>query len=293
MKTLLKERLSKRKGKGRNVMNLKSLLIASALGASLIAAAPLQAAWPADHLAQAQAWVNVIKADNNDYDENPDIWVDAGGDLHAITKCGSFTALLLKNSYTAVTDAVLTALTGEASPHAANWYAAIDGSASDPVSGIAFHKRVKVADIAAGDILAAEYAEGSDDTGHAMTVASITKTNSNITPPYSIPGVSKVNKYRVTVYDSTKFPHGSYATNPYPDTRYQKQLDPVTNAYVDDRGLGSGTIVIYENPADGALVAWAWNVSATTASFYYSSVAPPAGSTKESRPMVAGALTGL
>lgn len=274
-------------------MNLKAVLIALALGALLIAAAPLQAAWPADHLAKAQAWVNVIKADNNDYGDNPDIWLDANGDLHAITKCGSFTALLLKNSYAAATDDVLIALTGEASPHAAEWYDAIDGEASDPDSGIAFHKRAKVADIVAGDILAAKYAEGSDDTGHVMTVASITKTNSNITPPYTIPGVSKVNKYRVTIYDSTKSPHGSYATNPYPDTRYKKQYDAATATYVDDKGLGSGTIVIYENPTDGALVAWAWNVSSTTASFYYSSVAPLAGSDKESRPMVAGNLTGL
>jgi hypothetical protein len=292
VKTILKD--VPRNGKEKeNVMNLKAVLIALALGALLIAAAPLQAAWPADHLAKAQAWVNVIKADNNDYGDNPDIWLDAGGDLHAITKCGSFTALLLKNSYATVTDDVLTALTGEASPHDAEWYAAIDGEVSDPDSGIAFHQRVKVADIVAGDILAAQYAEGSDDTGHVMTVATITKTNSNITPPYTIPGVSKVNKYRVTIYDSTKSPHGSYATNPYPDTRYKKQLDAATSTYVDDKGLGSGTIVIYENPTDGAVVGWAWNVSSTTASFYYSSVAPPAGSDKESRPMVAGNLTGL
>lgn len=159
---------------------------------------------------------------------------------------------------------------------------------ADATSGIAFSKRSTVADIQAGDILASEYTL-SGDTGHVMTVGSITLTNSGITPPQTITGVSTVNKYRVTVFDSTKSPHGSYAGNPYPDSRYKKQLSGGT--YVDDQGLGSGTIVIYENPSNGAIVAWAWNVSPTTASFYYA-VTPPNGSTFEYRPIVAGYLDG-
>jgi hypothetical protein len=253
----------------------------------LLATSTAQAAvWP-DHVTKAQTWVNTIQADNNAYGPAASIWT-VGADLHAETKCGSFTALLLKNTYSDITDAVLTALTGSNSPYADQWYHAIDTQASDSTSGIAFYKRTTVASIQAGDILASQYTM-SGDTGHAMTVGSITLTDTGITPPQTIPGVTTVNKYRATVFDSTKSPHGSYATNPYPDSRYKKQLSGST--YIDDQGLGSGTIVIYENPSNGAIVAWAWNVSPTTTSFYYA-VTPPANSTFEYRPMVAGYLDG-
>jgi hypothetical protein len=279
-------------------MNFHSVFKPAALatlvvGAVLVtaAASPVHAAWPADHLSQAQAWVNVIKADNNFYGDNPDIWW-VGSDLYAQTKCGSFTALLLKAAYPVVTDDVLDALTTSSSPFAAEWHDAIEAEAYDSDSGIGFTLRDDVSAIQAGDILAAEYAEGSADTGHVMTVASITLVSSNVAPPYTITGVPLVNRYRVTVYDSTKSAHGSYASNPYPDTRYLKQWDTATSKWINDQGIGSGTIVIYEDPATGDLVAWAWNVSTTTADFYYSSVAPPAGSTKKQRPMVAGYLSG-
>jgi hypothetical protein len=267
---------------------LATLLVGAAL---VTVAAPVHAAWPADHLSQAQAWVNVIKADNNSYGDDPNIWW-VGSDLYAHTKCGSFTALLLEAAYPVVTDDVLEALTTTSSPFAAEWHDAIETEALDGVSGIGLTLRDDVSAIQAGDILAAEYVEGTSDTGHVMTVASITRTHTNVAPPYTITGVSLVNKYRVTIYDSTKSPHGSYATNPNPDTRYVKQWEPVSSTWINDQGIGSGTIVIYEDPATGDLVAWAWNVSPTTADFYYSSVPPPAGSTKKHRPMVAGFLSG-
>jgi hypothetical protein len=273
------------------ILNSSKKISAFVLGAfvTAVAAAPVAAAsWP-DHVAQAQAWINVIKADNNDYGDSPSIgWI--GADLHARSRCGSFTGLLLQAAYPgAITGTVLNALTGESLPHAANWYQAILSEALDPVSHIGFHRRDNVADIASGDILAASYALNGD-TGHAMTVASIISTGTGIAPPYTIPNVPTVNRYRVAVYDSTKSPHGSYASNPYPDTRYLKQLTQ-PGVYVDDQGIGSGTIVLYEDPATGDLVAWAWNVSTTTSSFYY--VVPrPAGSSMEERPMVAGYLSG-
>jgi hypothetical protein len=273
------------------ILNSFKKISALVLGAfvTVVAAAPVAAAtWPA-HVSQAQAWVNVIKADNNEYGDSPSIgWI--GSDLHARSRCGSFTGLLLQTTYPGVvTGTVLNALTGESLPHAANWYNAILSGALDPVSQIGFHRRDNVADIAVGDILAASYTL-TGDTGHVMTVASITKTGTGIAPPYPIDNVSTVNRYRVTVYDSTKSAHGSYATNPYPDTRYLKQITQL-GVYIDDQGIGSGTVNLYEDPTTGDLVAWAWNVSTTTDSFYY--VVPrPAGSTKEERPMVAGYLSG-
>lgn len=263
--------------------NIAALLLTAA-----VSAAPLQAAaWP-DHVTTAQGYVNTIKADNNDYGSPANIWT-SGGDLHAVTKCGSFTALLLKNTYSGViTDSVLIALTGSSSPYADEWYDAINTQASDATSLITFVKRSSVASIQPGDVLASKYTV-SGDTGHAMTVGSITLTASGMTPPHPITGISTVNQYRVKVFDSTSSAHGSYASNPYPDSRYKKQLSG--GIYVDDQGLGSGTIVIYEDPGSGAIVAWAWNVSPTTSSFYYATT-PVGDPAYGYRPLVAGYLTG-
>ena len=271
-------------------MSFKAFSVPSAILALgiFIAAAPAHAAWPADHIDQAQWWVDTVAADNNAYGAPPAIWW-LGRAQHALTKCGSFTALLLKEAYPGViTDDVLKALTtpSSSSPYADQWYQAIDTQAHDDVSGIGFVKRSTVANIHAGDVLASEYAVNGD-TGHVMTVGSITLTNTGVPPPHVIPGVALVNKYRVQVYDSTKSPHGSYASNPYPDSRYMTQQSGFI--LVDDQGLGSGTIVIYENTANGALVAWAWNVSPGTGSFYYS---VPGGVGYEYRPLVAGYLSG-
>lgn len=260
--------------------------------ATLATTSAASAAWPTDHLNQAFDWNDpLIEMANNAYGSPASIWIDIDGKVHAVAKCGSFTALLLKASYPDVTDAVLTALTGSNSPFADQWYTAISNQASDTTragaSGIAFHKRASVADIEAGDILASSYTL-SGDTGHVMTVGSITLAAANTTLPSgkTITGVGNVNRYEATVYDSTKSPHGAYSSNPSPDSRYRK----VNNVWTKDEGVGYGTIVIYEEVSTGRLVAWAWNVSPTTDSYYYA-VTPNAG-LWEDRPMVAGFLDG-
>lgn len=246
------------------------------------------ATWPADHLNQAFDWNDpLIEMANNAYGSPASIWIDSNNKVHATAKCGSFTALLLKAAYPAITDSVLIALTGSSSPFANEWYDAISNETNDSVSGIAFHERTSVADIEAGDILASAYTM-SGDTGHVMTVRSITLAAANTTLPSgkTITGVGAVNRYEVDVYDATKSPHGAYASNPKPDSRYRQ----VNGVWTKDEGVGYGTIVIYEEVATGRLVAWAWNVSPTTDSYYYA-ITPNPG-TWEYRPMVAGFLDG-
>jgi hypothetical protein len=151
-----------------------------------------------------------------------------------------------------------------------------------------------VASLQPGDVLAASYTTGGD-TGHVMTVKSVTlkAAGTTLTADKSdkgISGVGQVNKYQVTVYDSTDTPHGAYSTNPAPDTRYRQILQNGTLQWITDTGLGSGTIVIYEEVGTGRIVAWAWNVSSTTASYYYA-ISPNPG-TYSLRPIVAGYLDG-
>lgn len=260
--------------------------------AAVATASAASATWPADHLNQAFDWNDpLIDMANNAYGSPASITTDASGNVHALAKCGSFTALLLKASYAAITDDVLTALTGSNSPYADQWYNAILTEKSDSTrtgaSNVAFHRRTSVAAIQAGDILASTYTL-TGDTGHVMTVQSLTLAAANTTLPTgkTISGVGAVNRYEVTVYDATKSPHGAYASNPAPDTRYRQ----VNSVWTKDEGVGSGTIVIYEEVSTGRIVAWAWNVSPTTDSYYYA-VTPNPG-TWEYRSLVAGFLGG-
>ncbi len=273
-----------------NVSFFRPLVLAAL--ATIATSAAASAAWPADHLNQAFDWNDpLIEMANNAYGSPASIWIDGDNKVHAIAKCGSFTALLLKAAYPVITDGVLTALTGSNSPNAGEWYTAISNEARDTTrtdaSGIAFHKRAVMADIEAGDILASAYTM-TGDTGHVMTIRSSTLKTANTPLPSgkTITGVGLVNKYEVTVYDATSSPHGAYTSNPAPDTRYRQ----VNAVWTKDEGVGYGTIVIYEEVSTGRIVAWAWNVSPTTDSYYYA-VTPNAG-TWGYRPIVAGFLDG-
>jgi len=252
------------------------------------------AAWPADHVDLAEDWIfnPYIDMANNAYGAPASIWIDGSGKVNAIAKCGSFTALLLKGAYPGViTDDVLTAIVFSNSPYADQWSYAIEHERGDLTrlnhSDIRFHKRASAADIQAGDILASAYTQ-SGDTGHAMTVKSISLPSSTTLPVgKTIAGVSTVNKYVVAVYDSTKSPHGAYNSNPSPDTRYRQ----ISSVWTKDEGIGSGTIVLYEDATLG-IVAWAWNVSPTTDSYYYAVTVASNPNGWEYRPMVAGYLAG-
>src|SRR3954452_2109539 len=280
----------------RDINRFRFLLMLSAFAVG-ICASPAHASWPANHLSKAEDWIfnPYVDPANNVYGSPASITVDPDGTVHATAKCGSFTALLLKNAYPGViTDQVLTDLTTSASPPALDWYTAIQAEKASP-GGIQFHKRTTAASIQPGDVLASAYTTNGD-TGHAMTVKSImlTAAGTTLTADKSdkgIPGVGTVNKYQVTVYDATDAPHGTYTSNPAPDTRYKHVLSNGTVQWVQDDGIGSGTIVIYEEVATGRIVAWAWNVSPTTASYYYAFTVTPA-TQYGVRPIVAGYLDG-
>jgi len=248
------------------------------LGGLLFFSGPVFAVWWPDHVNQAASYVGQIKANNNNYGSPAVLYLNGAGELQALTKCSSFATLLLKNTFPGmVTDAAVIALTGSSSPYADEWYLAIMMQKSDADSGIALHKRATVTEIQRGDILASVYST-SGNTGHVMIVGDIALASAAIAPPYLIPGVPKVNKYVVKIYDSTNSIHGNFASSTQPDSRYKKQWDG--KSWVADTGIGSGYIVIYEDAVSGSLVAWAWNTSAKTTSFYYA-VTPPQGSALE------------
>ena len=84
-------------------------------------------------------------------------------------------------------------------------FAAMDAAASTPTGRTMSY-------LAVGDILASKYSL-SPSTGHVMTVASFTAPAGadlavTLSGNKAIPGVSKVNRWRVRIYDSTSSPHG-------------------------------------------------------------------------------------
>lgn len=77
-------------------LNVSALLTTLLLGFS--ATVGHTAVWP-DHVAQAQTYISQIMADDNNYGSPAFIDYDTAGTLRATTKCSSFVALLLKNTY--------------------------------------------------------------------------------------------------------------------------------------------------------------------------------------------------
>jgi hypothetical protein len=271
----------------------------SVLALTVAAATPAaHASWPDHHVQQAEDWIfdPYVDPANNFWGSPASITVDPAGTVHAQAMCGSFTALLLKAAYPGtITDSVLDQLLGSSNRDAVHWYAAIAAQTATP-GGLKFHLRASVASLQPGDLLAASYTT-SGDTGHVMTIKSITRTAAGTTltadgTNKGIAGVGAVNKYQVTVYDATDSPHGGYTGNPAPDTRYKHTLPNGTVQWVTDTGIGSGTIVLYEEVATGNLVSWAWNVSPTTASYYFANPVSSNPSNYDIRPIVAGYLDG-
>lgn len=267
---------------------ISALFTMLVLGVAAVSSASA-AIWPA-HVAQAQSYVNDIQANNNSFSSPPFLYYDASKTLRAQTKCSSFVALLLKNTYSGVlTDEVMIALTGSSSPYADELFTAIQTQAADAKSKLAFKSRSTIASLQPGDLIASSYLT-SGNTGHVMVLGSLGLVEANSMPPYPIPGVATVNRYLAKVYDSTQSIHGNYFSNTNPDSRYNKQWNG--SSWIADSGLGSGYIALYEDAVTGKPVAWAWTTSKTTKAFYYA-VTPPPGSTLDYRPLAIGYLSGL
>ncbi len=250
-------------------------------------------------VAQAATYVEQI----NDHDQSNNkygtpAFIDyVGGILHATTECGSFTTLLLENTYpTSVTSAVIEALTGSTSPDAASWYDAIEPSVSHhsyqgislvPVDGAAAVPTGRtVSYLQVGDILAAKYAIPGA-TGHVMTVGAVTSTGVvTLKGTHAVPNASLVEQWLLSVYDSTDTIHDPDAGST--DSRYGN--DPTTSDH-NNHGIGEGNIYLYSDAAPGSktngqLIAWTWSmVSATT----YQLTDPGASLY---RPMVMGRMLG-
>lgn len=250
----------------------------------VLMSSPALAGWP-DHEQTASAWVVEVDASNNEYGTPSAVTYDAAGLLHVYAECGGFVDELLKHTYAGINSTVLTHLSrtptfaGSGAPNAAQWAdILLNQRAAD---GFSAFRRSTVATIARGDILASAYTSAGG-TGHVMVVSSITRLATN--QPSTIPNVSRVDKYQVRVFDATRTVHRDQAGTT--DTRYRTDIDPATGLAANDRGAGSGDILLYANTRTGALVGWTW---ATNQTVPYQGTSSTAANY---RPMVAGYLRG-
>lgn len=229
------------------------------------------------HIETANLYVATIDPANNDYGSPLSVYYDEQGVLHAESKCGSYAAHLFKASYDTVTDSVFTGLFGSTSPAAQLWFAglAAEGEYNNQDGTFSTHVVPTVDAIQCGDVLAAAYNTNSGATGHVMIADTLSEVGPQNLSPGKIPGYASAIRWDVMIHDCTSSAHGSV------DTR-----DGAEQNGRDDRGLGMGMIVIYEDANSGAIIGWKWS---TTTSTIYQCVNPNAANY---RPMVAGYLAG-
>lgn len=264
--------------------------------ATLALATPTSAlaAW-GDHLDTGADWIRDIRPAHNAY-ASPSVVEYLGGTLEVSAVCGGFVSELLKATYPDLTDDVMSALADDDpsdehdwnSPDSQHWFDAIDDETSTTSDGLtfAFEKLTDIDDVEAGDILVSTYTPaGTTATGHTMVIYTMPTTFSLVTT--TIPGYSgvSVERYRITVLDSTERVHLDRSDST--DSRYKAEVSPTDpTKRVNDEGMGTGEIYLYADHSTGALIGWTWTVVQSTA---YQSV-DAAGSNY--RPVRVGRLSG-
>ncbi len=185
------------------------------------------------HLVDANTLVDNISQKNNVY-AHKDCFIKWKGEDGATqyenrTDCSDFLAQLVMHSY-GVTPAQLKSWTGHTRPMADHWHDAI-------VAEKGFTQIKNLSDALPGDVLAVKFPKGLADTGHIMMVAEM-PVAMTATAPIE-PGTTQ---WKVTIIDSTKFPHGPG------DTR-----EPTAST-----GVGRGVIRIYTD-SSGAVAGYTWS----------------------------------
>lgn len=133
---------------------------------------------------------------------------------------------------------------GTSSPNAAQYRYKIANCAS--TGPIKFTARAHIADVEAGDVLAVQYPERTDISGHVMLVRTAPVADSALPA-----GPSGTTAFAVGIIDSTSDPHGT--STDYPDWRGGNT----------GQGLGTATYVLYADD-NGTIVGSRWSATDPT-----------------------------
>jgi hypothetical protein len=199
-----------------------------------------QAAIAEGHLELARALLTEVSPDRNSYAYRG--WVRWKGDktlffeasateVHA--DCSGLMDALLDRVHSKTLDIIKSNTYWKSYPKAENYYQAIS-------EGLGFERRVDLAAIEPGDIIAIKYT-GTTDTGHVMMVDAAPEPIEA-----SNPVLTGTRQWSVAIIDSSPSPHGES------DTRFATK----------STGIGRGELRIYSD-MNGVPVGYTWGINKT------------------------------
>jgi hypothetical protein len=168
----------------------------------------------------------------NVYATSPSFILFQGTASAARTVCSTFVTILLEH-ICGWSGSTFSSWLGSSSPFSATYHDAI-------VAGNGFLNITDITQVKVGDLMAIEYLDTTDITGHTALVNGLPQP---VTP--TSPFVTGTTQYAVPVLDSASSPHG---TN---DTR-------VTSPTASGAGIGSGTMRVYANSSN-QVVGYTWS----------------------------------
>jgi hypothetical protein len=199
----------------------------------LLVACGVALADPPPHLVAAHDLVERLPLDRTSYVLGQDD-VQWEGSCHSHADCSGFLRALLSHCY-GYDSAAYRRWLNSTRPSASLYHDAI-------VAQAGFLHVEQFAEIQPGDILAAKYLQGRENTGHVMVVAGPPRPMAPAPP--LVPGTTQ---WEVPIIDSSKSGHGST------DTRYRKGPNGT-----DQPGLGRGVLRVYVDAA-GHVAGYTWS----------------------------------
>ena len=206
-------------------------------------ALPRTAAAQQDHRYWAQLVVDQVRDDRNDYASPSQVtWRGVNGAKYysTLANCSGFLTRVLQQAY-GWTDTDMSLWMGRTAPLAEDYHDTI-------VAGDGFTRVLAVDQIAASDIIAIRYPEGSAVSGHVAIALSAATLRATATAPL----VSGTSQYEITVLDSSTSGHGPTDTRLASDGTW-------------NQGAGVGVMRLY---ADASLNIVGYTWSTYTASVY-------------------------
>lgn len=205
------------------------------------------------HLEDALLLLKELRLENNNYQHGiPEVtWkgVNGAADYVSKTDCSGFMSKLLQHSYgDYFTDERFKQWireNGRKRPLAEDFHYAI-------VNQKDFIQIKKLTQVQSGDIIAIEYPDGEDNTGHVMLVSETPK-EIEAQPPL----VKGTKQWKVKVVDQSRSGHGTKDTRRIKDPQIKDVYCTKDDSFYC--GLGEGTIRIYTYEENDNLFGYTWS----------------------------------
>jgi len=191
---------------------------------------------PKTHLDWAILMVKELTPDHTSYQHKQGhvSWkgIDGATDYESHTDCSGFLNALFERAY-GFDKAYFQRWLGKGRPYAITYHDAI-------ASRRGFARVDRIAEVRPGDIIAIQYPDGSENTGHIMLVAERPAPR-----PSSKPLIAGTEQWEVTIIDSSSSGHGKTDTRRKDDGSFSS-------------GVGEGVFRMYSG-RDGRIAGYSWS----------------------------------